>query len=453
MKILLIDPFYTKNYSFFSQYSTGILNIASYIRKYGYSDIEYLNFNKEYSINNNSDFIGHAVNKILNLKPDIIGISCFFINLPFVGELTKKIKKYKNITIIIGGVYATLNPEKTLNCTQADYVVKGEGEKTFLELIDYLKNKSPKLDNIAGIYYRKNGLICHTAERELFKNLEEIPLPAYDLLKTNSLPQATISASRGCSLNCSFCSVKYIWPRARRRSISNILSEIKYLKNQFGTKEIFFCDDCLNLNTIWFKKLIQGLSEINIAWHCFLRIDLLDKNIISKLKKSGCKTIFHGIESGSMKIRQFLGRNNLKKTGLTNRQIIKIIKSELAEGLFIQCSFLIGIPTENKSDVKKTLKMCLELKKLGVQMPGVFILYPFPELEITKKYHKKIIDISSFPEAKNNSFLSFSPEVIYPKYYKKYTEVLPKKEIFKPNFDLAVFFKLLQEYNSKSLQT
>ncbi|MDD3922745.1 MAG: cobalamin-dependent protein, partial [Endomicrobiaceae bacterium] len=247
MKILLINPIW----SFQNYPPINLTELASYIIVNGFKNTKIIDLNFEIKNKfNTENIVGICSRKILLKKPDVIAITCNAVQFPFVCELSKEIKKQKpELPIIIGGVMASLNPSLLLKLAKADYIIRGEGEQTLLELLQAIKNNS-NTQNITGISYKnKSGKMLHNPARELL-DIKELPIPAFDLISDNLTANKLVwlTASRGCAYKCKFCSGNTLWHYQRRKEIDNIYSQIKILKTKYKIKTFVFGDDCLTLN-------------------------------------------------------------------------------------------------------------------------------------------------------------------------------------------------------------
>jgi anaerobic magnesium-protoporphyrin IX monomethyl ester cyclase len=244
-------------------------------------------------------------NYIADIDVDVIGFRVFSSDLVSVNKSLAIVRnKCPDIKIILGGAHPSYFPEQTLQYFEkADYAIRGEGEKGLTELIRYITDPNIiKRENIPGLIWRENGNIkCNPPFFP--EDLDSLGSPDWKLInpcnypfQTSYLTKSRIVAplimTRGCPYQCTFCAVRSITgKKIRSHSVSYIIGEIKYLKAEFGIKEICFIDD----NFLTFKNLIIDLCEqiiknnLNIRWSCFgIRLDLVDEKIFSLMEKSGC---------------------------------------------------------------------------------------------------------------------------------------------------------------------
>lgn len=321
---------------------------------------------------------------------DIVGIYCNTSNYQHALELAQEIKTNFNIPIIFGGPHVTTRPLETLKNSSVDYIVIGEGEKTIVELMGVLSNKSElKLSDVKGIGFKKNGELIINSKRELIQNLDSIAFPARHLVPMDKykpspnqykrLPMTTMMASRGCPFNCTFCATETIWTRRYRfRSVKNVVDEIKHLIKDYGIKEINFWDDIWGLNKQWIEEFCDAViaEKLDLTWLCECRVNTIDKEILKKMKKAGCWCIFYGIESLDQEILKAVNKK------ITIEQITSALKWTREAGIEIRANFILGLPKETPEKVKKMLKILCKLNPDNVKFN---ILTPYPETVLYKE--------------------------------------------------------------------
>lgn len=304
-------------------------------------------------------------------KPDIIGFSVLTFNLLNCLETCRIIRKASPQTkICFGGIHPTLYPEETLGLGLADYIVMGEGERTFCELVAAVASQDePRLAAVRGIGYRtKEGSVRLNPPREPVRDLDELPFPAYDLidikrysnLLSSSGQSITVMTSRGCPYKCIFCDIRQ--SGYRYRSPQNILQEIKSFVGM-GLREFFIQDDNFTLHRARAKELCRLLIEadLGISYKISARVDHLDDELMGCLKRSGCQTIYFGVESGSQPMLDYLQK------GITVDKVRTAFGLARKHGLDSCAYIMIGIPAETRGDIAKTLELVAEIKPRHLQ--------------------------------------------------------------------------------------
>lgn len=381
MKILLINPPYNieNYYGKLSELAfifppVGLTYLASYLRKFDHK-LDIYDFQVD-----DRDFEKF----IKKFKPDLVGITCQTALFYNTLDLAKKIKEiFPRVPILAGGSHATYRPNGFFeDSDNIDVVVRGEGEETLKDLADYFNKKQKSLKSIKGISFKDNNKVIHNSARELIKDLDVLPMPAIDLLPLEKYKVSPdnylgdkvglINTSRGCPFGCIFCACKEAFNRTyRARDLENVFDEIKYYIDEYKIAELFIMDDCFGLERERAIKFCDGMIargyHKKLLWWCQIRVDLVDEELLRKMKEAGCKIVSFGIESGVQRILNFISKK------VTLKQIEKAVKTARDVGLEPRGSFILGLPTEKFSDSIKTilfsLKLPLRQAKFGLATP------------------------------------------------------------------------------------
>jgi len=264
----------------------------------------------------------------------------------------------------------------------ADFVIIGEAEHTLLELTNHINTGNKDYSTVQGLAYVKDGKVFKTPGRPVLKDLDSLPLPAWDLvnieqyretwLKSIGYFSLNMSTTRGCPFKCNWCAKPIYGNRYNSRSAENVVAEIKLLKELYHIDHIWFCDDIFGLKPGWAKELAVLLTaeKINIRFKIQSRADLLvDDETVNALAESGCENVWIGAESGSQKILDAMDK------GIRVDQIRKATLLMKAAG--IKPSFFIqfGYPGELKDDIQLTINMINDLLPFEI---GISVSYPLP---------------------------------------------------------------------------
>lgn len=363
MKVLLLYPNYD---SHVVHPPLGLGYLASFLEKEGHKVSLFDGTVRNASM---TDFLA----AISDFDPDLVGISVLTRGHNRAREMIKAIKRrFKKISIVIGGTQVTAAPREVLSDLGADFAVVGEGEITLSELVKVLDNGKNSFAKINGLAYKaQDNIIIINKQRELVADLDTFPFPAWHLMPPKNyrivpilepargFPIAPVLTSRGCPYDCSFCASNITWlRRLRLRSIENVLAEIKMLKEEFGVREIHFCDDNFTMNIKRAQDLCDAFigEKINLPWQCpnGVRIDKLTLPLLQKMKKSGCYAVGLGIESGNQEI--------LKQTNkqLDLKIILRVLKNLKKVGIESYGFFILGLPGESKKTIRDTIKFALK---------------------------------------------------------------------------------------------
>ncbi len=436
MKILLVHPPNTSVYKGINREINksppiGLAYIAAVLKQNNFNvnilDAEAFNMNET-----------ETIKSILNENVNLVGFTVTTPLIYLVKQLCEKLKKENsNIKTVIGGPHVSALPKETLENNAFDYIIFGEGEYTFLELVQNLNDKKD-LSEILGLGYKdKTGLHINN-KRHLINNLDTLPFPAYELLPTEKYINmyfkkkfALMISSRGCPYQCIFCgSSSTFGHNVRYRSPKNFVDEIEYIIKTQKINRFLFTDDTFTLNkqhTIEICKLILERG-INIKFICSSRANTFDEERAKYLKQAGCWMITFGVESGDEEILKII------KKGITKEQVRTAIGIAKKYGIHTHASYMIGNPTETLETINNTIKFAYELNTDFAQFS---ISTPFPGTElwdIAKK--NKLIKTEDFSKYKwNNSVVYLPPNLteedlkrIQKETYSNYKQGIKNKE-------------------------
>lgn len=328
-----------------------------------------------------------VVDAVVAHRPDLVGISLrtakFFITKTLVRLLKAALG---DVPIVIGGPHATGNPEHVLRRTQADAVVRGEGEETIVALVRALhEGRTPA--GIAGVSWRdRDGAggdgIVHEAPRPFLRDLDALPFPARDrVLYGDRLPPddiGNILSSRGCPFSCAFCDSRTTWSRkVRRHSARYVVDEIEAIRSAWGTTFFSFQDDCLSTSKRRIFALCdemerRGLTVLPRAefrWWCEIHPTVVTEDVVARMKAAGCVAMAIGAESGSQRTLDAIDKRSSPEAV---RRAARIIREA---GLSLSVFFMIGFPWETEEDIEATLAF---MEEIAPDNPTVSILTPLP---------------------------------------------------------------------------
>jgi radical SAM superfamily enzyme YgiQ (UPF0313 family) len=301
---------------------------------------------------------------------DMVCISSITSTATRAFQIAEKFKKL-GIPVALGGVHSTFLPEESL--AYADYVIRGEGEETLVELVENFKADRP-LDTIKGLSYKtRDGKIVHNPGRDLINDLNTAPIPDFSLVYkwAENAKVAPIATSRGCPFACKFCSVIPMFGRKYRfKSIDTILEEIKAVSPNIN--HVFFIDDNFAANKKRTKTLLKALidNNIKIEWSAQVRADVArDTELLELMEKAGCFSVFIGFESINPKTLSLYN----KSQGLED--IENAIRAVKKHNINIHGMFVLGSDTDDIETIRNTEKFA---KKLDIESIQFMMLTPLP---------------------------------------------------------------------------
>jgi len=316
---------------------------------------------------------------IKEFKPDLIGISAFSYCYRYAFELIDFIKGFTKIPLMVGGPHVSAVKIKVLEKTRADFAMKGEAEESLLVFLKELERKNPNLEKVPNLIWRgENGEIIENQNMPLIENLDSLPFPdysefgfsKYSYYETRTIP---IITSRGCPYGCNYCSVALSMGRGfRARSPKNVVDEIKHWYEQ-GFVNFEINDDCFTLDIkramVICDLIIESGMKISYQLYNGIRVDKVTKELLEKMKLSGCIFISYGAESGSQDIINVIGK------GITLDQIKRAVVLTNNVGIKNSVNFIIGHPTETYQKAMQTLEFA---GRLPTNFVNVYNVIPYP---------------------------------------------------------------------------
>ena len=352
----------------------GLLYIAAYIEKHHPVQI----------LDTQVEKISYSVlpQIISDQKPDIVGITAMTLTMLDVLKTIQIVKSTnEKIKIVLGGPHVHIFPDETIVQPGVDFLVLGEGEIAFKELVDNIHNKET-LKTIKGLVFKDNGVIVNTGTRDLIGNLDTLPFPArhltqymkYSSLLAKRAPITTMFTSRGCPYGCSFCDRPHLGKKFRWRSAKNVVDEMESCINM-GIHEFFLYDDTFTVKHQRVHDICDEIirRKLNIGWDIRTRVDNVDKEMLKKLKQANCERIHYGVEAGTDRVINVLNK------GINIELVLKVFKMTQEAGISTLAYFMIGNPTETKEDIMTTFTF---MKKLNPDYVHITILTPFPATKI-----------------------------------------------------------------------
>ena len=331
------------------------------------------------------------ISRLQSFSPDIIGFSCVTPLIKTGAAMAGLVKKtLPNTLNIVGGPHVSAIPEKTLEeFPSFDMGVVGEGEVTLYEILR-LHQKGAAAENIDGTVFRKDGKIVLANLRCLIQDLDDLPLPARELIdfskylgssspglstKTHNITE--LFTSRGCPVWCIFCG-SHITHRGkvRFRSSDHVLNEVRQCIDRFDIDHFTIDDDTFTFGKKRLLEICNGLGELPVTWDCDSRVDSIDPDAVKQMAKSGCIKIAFGVESGSEKILKLI------KKRITREQIENAFRWAKDAGIMTSGFLMIGShPTETREDLDRTLRF---MKQIKPDFLMVYCAVPFPGTELNR---------------------------------------------------------------------
>jgi radical SAM superfamily enzyme YgiQ (UPF0313 family) len=417
-EIVLVNPPYERiapGYEFVRHVtnrspSLGLLHLAAMAREHGYgvsiveSDVEGLDE-------------AAVVARIVAERPRYVGITLFTVGVWSASLIARGVKQaLPETTVLVGGPHISSMGRETLErFPEFDLAVVGEGEWALIELLEALE-QGRALGGISGLLWREGETVHENPTRPIPKDLDDLPLPAWDLLA--GFPQAyppaiydyphgpvaTIAASRGCPFHCKFCDTSTFGARVRAYSPARVVEMIQYLHERWGVRHIMFVDDLFLASRLRVTEFCERLlaTGLSITWTCTARVDTVKPGILELMKRAGCWEISFGLETGSDALLAAMDK------------AARVARSEEAvgwthaAGIRTKGLFMLGYPGENDETIAATRDF---VRRIPMDMMNLTKFTPYPGSPIYVDLYGTKIRTEDWRRMNGMSFV-WSPEGI-----------------------------------------
>jgi len=401
MRILLIEPPFERLMGFYRDYyPIGLAYLAAVLEKAGHSvkvyDAEhspkavYLSYRTRASrydsflqaIKTPAHPIWQEAREVIReFQPELVGISMMTPKYSPALKMAEFAKEWqRSLPVVMGGPHPTIRPDEVLENPNVDFVIRGEGEEALRDLACAIERAEDNYAQIDNLSFKRRETIIHNPLRPLIDCLDDIPSPARHLLHNahtyTSEDMGLMMTSRGCPFKCTYCSTRSTWGRkVRFRTVENVIKEMKKVIDLYKTRQITFEDDSFTLDRKRVLELSDRLIEerLNANWSAITRIDLLDEELLLRMKKAGCNYIRVGVESGSDKVLKAI------KKGITSEQIRTGARLLNRHRVYWSAYFMIGLPMEDEEDIMASLRL---MKEINPSYCTLSIYTPYPGTEL-----------------------------------------------------------------------
>jgi radical SAM superfamily enzyme YgiQ (UPF0313 family) len=334
------------------------------------------------------NFTPRIIKEVISQKPDLIAISAITPFYRWGLHVSEKIKEKIDVPIIFGSIHASAVPDRVIKNKSIDMVCIGEGEDALLDVVKALeKNDTEKLQAIPNIWYKnKNGKIYKNNPRPLKEDIDYLPFPDKEMFLTKSKffqKRYMAITSRGCIFNCSYCS-NNVWRnvyrvcspwKIRRRSIKNVIEELKIGVEKWHPKLVNFVDDAFDMDKKWIREFaVEYKNEIGLPFTSFAHPKFVDRELTKMLKKAG----LIGFELGVQSLNENIKRDILQRYE-TNEEAINAMKIMKENKVSAYVDFMIGLPQQTEKDLQYAARV---FNKLKPEKINCFGLEYFPKSQI-----------------------------------------------------------------------
>ncbi|MGD9311154.1 MAG: radical SAM protein, partial [Desulfosarcina sp.] len=375
MKILLVYPYFIDtriNEEDISAIPMGLFYVGAMLQASGYT----VNILNAYNLARTP----HRIYQVLGDKrPDVVGFSILHANRWGGIDIARMVKKVnQQAAVVFGGVGATFLWEHFLtHFPEIDFVVRGEGEHSFLELVRFLEKGAADLpEQIDGLAFRRNGEPHKTRDRLPKANLDSLPMPA------DYFTFQHIALTRGCPAGCTFCGSPRFWKRrVRFHSADYFVAQIMRLSRN-GVRLFFISDDTFTLNRELVIDICRRIidNRLDISWVAISRVDCVDEEMLVWMRRAGCTQISYGVESGSRKIRHLFRKN------ISEAAICRAFDLTVRCGILARAYFIYGAPGESDQTINASLALISRIRPLAAVF---YILDLFPGTALYDDYKRR----------------------------------------------------------------
>lgn len=376
----------------------GIMCIASAVRSAGHPDVQILDMKVE------GWNAAQAIEAIEALAPDVVGLSAMTYEAGCMHEVAQGLReRMPAATIVAGGPHPSVAADDVMKDESIDFVVRGEGEETFIALMDGLVAGKTDWTDVPGLNWRDaEGQVVAEADRPPPAVLDEMPFPAWDLIdhsKYHLVPRggviyahkefATMFSSRACPWRCTYCHNSY-GKAFRDRSAEHVLAEIDLLVKDYGVKEIVFMDDIFNFKPQRAKAIARGLIErdygLKLTFPNGFRGDILDEELVVLLKQAGMYRCMVAVESAVPRLQKVMKKN------LKIEKVRKIVRFIADQGIMVHGAFMLGFPTETEEEMQSTIEWAADS---AFHTAAFFRVIPFKGTELFTQIEHAGFDLPS----------------------------------------------------------
>ena len=362
----------------------GVAYLAAGLRNRSSVKIHFLDMNLGLSVN-------EILRKAREMRPEAVAVSSMTPEYKNAEKLVTALKMDGlAVPYWIGGPHASSCAERIVGSGAFDCAGIGEGEETFPELVETLSGQR-KTESVKGIVFREGSSIIRTEDRPSIENLDRVAFPDWNIFELDKYYEMTklnilmagkrfmpIFTTRGCPYRCIYCH-NIFGKKVRFRSAENVFQEMTLLHEKHQIDEFAVIDDVFNIDPRRAEELcdliIESGMKIKISFQSGLRADLVNEQLLRKLKRAGTYLICYAIESASPRLQQVIKKKlHLEKTKQVIEQTNKL-------GILTIGFFLDGLPSETREEIEQSIQYACSSK---LNFASFMSAYPFPGTEISK---------------------------------------------------------------------
>jgi radical SAM superfamily enzyme YgiQ (UPF0313 family) len=330
-------------------------------------------------------FAAAAAGLIAGIEAEVYGFGSICSSYPLTIRIAEAVKAARpQSTVLFGGPQASVVDVESLAAFPfIDLVLRGEAELTLPILLDEL-NGDRRLERIPGLTYRCNGQIRRNPNAPVISDLDALPSPAYHLTgELEGTRGAALELGRGCPFACTFCSTNDFFRRKfRLRSPERVLNDMRAIARIYGIRQFALVHDMFTVDRKRVEEFCDAMSVSGegFTWSCSARTDSVDEELLGRMYRSGCRSIFFGVETGSERMQKIIDKH------LDPQQAREVIDTAERLGIETTVSLIIGFPEEARDDLEQTFRMFLHSARHPGSTPQLNVLAPLAETPLYSKY-------------------------------------------------------------------
>ncbi len=375
-RVLLVDPYLAREdpmeRKFIELYpSLGLLTLGAYLRDAG-AEVRLVDLTFEKDL--------RALHRALaSFHPEIVGVHTKTLTMRRATEVARAARA-AGAVVVAGGPDAATRTGLYLS-EGFDIVVPAEGEPTLVDLAERVHRGDRDLAGTPGTVVRREGKLVRGPPRPLLRDLDRLPLPAWELLdmerylatweRATGERRAAVLTSRGCPFDCAWCSKPTFGRTFRQQSPERVLAELRALKERYRVDFVRFCDDVFGIHRGWLERLLAGLREeaLDLRFECLARVDLLKPDLLDSMRAAGLARVYVGVESGSQKMLDLMNRGT--KLAQVEAAATALRRAGIRQFWFL----MLGYPGETEEDIEATLRL---FRRFSPEEYSVSIAVPIP---------------------------------------------------------------------------
>ena len=412
-RVLLVDPYLSREdpmeRKFVELYpSLGLLTLGAYLRGQGIevslTDLTFARDSRPVTAD------------LRSFRPDVVGVHTKTLTHARAVEVAARARA-EGAFSVAGGPDAATRSREYLDAG-FDAVVPSEGEGALTDLARRVHDgRDPS--GIPGLIVRRGGRLVRGPPRPFLRDLDELPLPAWDLVemerylsqwqRATGERRAAVLTSRGCPFDCSWCSKPTFGRTFRQQSPERVVAELRALKDRYRVDYVRFCDDVFGVSRAWIDRLLTLLveEELHLHWECLARVDLLKPDLLRRMRGAGLERVYVGVESGSQKMLDLMNR------GTRLAQVERTAAALRSEGIRQFWFLMLGYPGETLEDIEATLQL---FRRFSPEEYSVSIAVPVPGTRFYESVKDRLTGKAHTSRRAGGATLLYEaafPEVLY----------------------------------------